>query len=81
MEIRRWKAFLRLEGETLVERDEDVLNEFKGFVQALKRAGIEYSIVVNVEENRLDKLSGRPKQAASMTHGPSHQKGLERVGG
>ena len=80
MEIRRWKAFLRLEGETLVERDEDVLNEFRGFVQALKRAGIEYSIVVNVEESKPEKLPGRPRQAASMTHGPSREKGLERVG-
>ena len=81
MEIRRWKAFLRLEGETLVERDEDILNEFKGFVQALKRVGIDYSIVVNVEEGKPERLTGRPKQAASMTHGPSHEKGTERVGG
>ena len=50
---------MRLNGETLVERDEDILNEFKGFVQALKRAGIDYSVVVNVEESRTDRLTKR----------------------
>ncbi len=58
MEIRRWKAFLRLTGETLVDRDEDILDEFKGFVQALKRVGIDYSIVVNVEEGKTEHLVG-----------------------
>ena len=80
MEVRQWKAFLRLEGESLVEREEDIMNEFKGFVQTLKRVGIDYSIVVNVEKGKLERIS-RPRQAASMTHGPPHEKGTERVGG
>ena len=50
MEVRRWKAFLRLSGESLVDRDDEILAEFKGFAQALKRTGIEYSIVLNVED-------------------------------
>lgn len=79
MEARRWKAFLRLEGETLVNKDADILNEFKGFVQALKRAGIDYSIVVNVEERGLEKSTGRPGQAESMTQGSTRR--TERVGG
>lgn len=81
MVIRRWKAFLRLQGETQAERDEDILNEFKGFVQALKRVGIDYSIVVNVEEGRQDGLIGRQRHEASMAHSPTHHKGTERVGG
>lgn len=81
MGMRRWKAFLRLEGETSVEKDEDIMNEFKGFVQALNRAGIDYSIVVNEEVDQPEKLAGRPKQAASMTHGTSYDKRTERVGG
>ena len=59
MEIRRWKAFLRLTGETLADRDDEILNEFTGFVQALKRVGIDYSIVVTVEEGQLGNSSPR----------------------
>ena len=81
MEIRRWKAFLRLEGDTSVEKDEDIMNEFKGFAQALNRVGIDYSIVVNVEVDQPERLTSRPKQAPSMTHGTSYDERTERVGG
>ena len=50
MEARRWKAFVRLTGESLVNRDEEILTEFKGFAQSLKRTGIEYSIFLKVED-------------------------------
>ena len=50
MEARRWKAFLRLSGESLVDRDEEILTEFKGFAQSLTRTGIEYSIFLKVED-------------------------------
>lgn len=63
-----------------MERNEDVLNEFKGFVQALKRARIEYSIVVNVEEEMSKKLSGQPRHPASITHGRSQEKRSEMIG-
>lgn len=81
MEIRRWKAFLRLEGETLVEKDEDIMNEFKGFVQALKRVGIDYSIVVGVKEGKPERFAGRPKQATTNDPRCLVRKGAERVGG
>lgn len=55
MKIRKWKAFMRLSGETLVDSDADILNEFKGFVLALKRVGIEYSLVVNVDKTEISK--------------------------
>ena len=66
MEIRRWKAFLRLNGETLVERDEDILDEFKEFVQALKRVGIDYSIIVNVEGGKTQVL-GQQRQVQPIS--------------
>jgi hypothetical protein len=80
LEIRRWKAFLRLNGETLVERNEDILNEFKGFVQALKRAGIDYSVVVNVEEDGIEHLGSRTRQGPSISNSPSPGKRVESIG-
>ena len=50
MEVRRWNAFLRLSGESQVNRVEEILTEFKGFAQSLKRVGIESSIILNVED-------------------------------
>jgi hypothetical protein len=79
MEIRRWKAFLRLNGETMVERDEDILNEFKGFVQSLKRAGIDYSVVVNVEEAGTESFTNRAQPGPSIANGLSPAKGTERI--
>jgi hypothetical protein len=80
VEVRRWKAFLRLNGETLVERDEDILNEFKGFVQALKRVGIGYSIVVNVEDGGTESLTSRTQNGLSITHRMPSDKRAESVG-
>lgn len=48
-----------MNGETLVDRDEDILNEFKEFVQALKKVGIDYSIIVNVEGGKTQILGQR----------------------
>ena len=69
LENRRWKAFLRLTGETLVERDDEILDEFKGFVNALKRVGVDYSIIVNVEGGRAERFLGRtgPIRATLMS--------------
>ena len=76
MEIRRWKAFLRLNGETLVDRDEDILNEFKEFVQALKKVGIDYSIIVNVEGGKTQIL-GQQRQVQPISEN-TPQKRTER---
>jgi hypothetical protein len=78
MERRRWKAFLRLNGETLVESDEDILNEFKGFIQALKRVGIDYSVVVNVERGETETLKSA-EHRSSITRRPSPEKIAERA--
>jgi hypothetical protein len=75
LEIRRWKAFLRLKGETLVERDEDILDEFKEFVQALKRVGIDYSIIVNVEGGKTQ-LLGQQGQVQPISENAPQRKTL-----
>ncbi len=49
METRKWKAFLRMNGETTVDTSQDVLTEFKAMVEYLKWIGIDYSMVVQVE--------------------------------
>ncbi len=77
LEIRRWKAFLRLTGETLVDRDEDILNEFKGFVQALKRVGVDYSIVVNVEGGKTQLLGPQGQSPAISEHRLTQKKILK----
>ncbi|HYY92823.1 MAG TPA: hypothetical protein VE955_12615 [Candidatus Dormibacteraeota bacterium] len=55
-----------MNGETLVERDEDILDEFKEFVQALKRVGIDYSIIVNVEGGKTQVL-GQQRQVQPIS--------------
>ena len=49
METRRWKAFLRMNGETRVDMSQDILTEFKAMVEYLKCIGVDYSMVVQVE--------------------------------
>jgi hypothetical protein len=49
METRKWKAFLRMNGETTVDTGQDILTEFKAMVEYLKWIGVDYSMVVRVE--------------------------------
>ena len=53
MENRKWKAFLRMTGETTVA-GEDILTEFKAMVEYLKWIGVDYSMVVQVEAGETD---------------------------
>ena len=53
METRKWKAFLRMNGETTVDSP-DILIEFKAMVEYLKSVGVDYSIVVQVEAGQAD---------------------------
>src|SRR5437879_338117 len=54
MENRKWKAFLRMTGETTVDASEDILTEFKAMVEYLKWIGVDYSMVVQVEAGQTD---------------------------
>jgi len=44
-----WTAFLRLKGQTWARRQEEILDEFDGFVQSLRSAGVDYNIIVKVK--------------------------------
>ena len=55
MEARKWKAFLRMNGETAVESSQDILIEFKAMVEYLKCIGVDYSMVVQVEAGQADR--------------------------
>ena len=52
METRKWKAFLRVNGETTVDSSHDILTEFKAMVEYLKSIGVDYSIFVQVEADQ-----------------------------
>jgi hypothetical protein len=55
METRRWKAFLRMNGETAVESSQDILTEFKTMVEYLKCIGVDYSMVVQVDAGQAER--------------------------
>jgi hypothetical protein len=55
METRRWKAFLRINGETMVDSSQDILAEFKAMVEYLKCIGVDYSVVVQVEAGQAER--------------------------
>jgi hypothetical protein len=55
METRKWKAFLRMNGETSVDTDQDILIEFKAMVEYLKWIGVDYSIIVQVEAGQKER--------------------------
>ena len=52
LETRRWKAFLRMTGETTVDTEEDILTEFKVMAEYMKCIGVSYSMIVHVEPGR-----------------------------
>jgi hypothetical protein len=49
IESSKWTAFLKLKGQTSLRNEEEILDEFDGFVQALQRVGVDYNIIVMVE--------------------------------
>jgi hypothetical protein len=55
MESRKWKAFLRMNGETVVDSSQDILAEFKAMVEYLRCTGVNYSMVVQVEAGQAER--------------------------
>jgi hypothetical protein len=55
VETRKWKAFVRMNGETTVDSSHDILTEFKAMVEYLKSTGVDYSIFVQVEANQAER--------------------------
>jgi cytochrome c len=74
METRKWKAFLRMNGETSIDTEQDILTEFKAMVEYLKWIGVNYSIIVQVEAGRSENSQiARLEQA-------SHRQGSRQMG-
>jgi len=46
---KKWTAFLRPKGETQA-KEEDMLNEFSGFIQSIRGVDVDYNLVVFVED-------------------------------
>jgi hypothetical protein len=49
MEDYKWTAFMKLKGQTWARGGEEILDEFDGFVQSLRRVAVDYNIIVLVE--------------------------------
>jgi hypothetical protein len=45
----KWTAYLKLKGQTWARKEEEILEEFEGFVQSLRGVGVGYNIIVLVE--------------------------------
>ena len=66
METRKWKAFLRMNGETAVDSGQDILTEFRAMVEYLKWIGVDYSMVVQVEATQAERTKAlAPEQTPS----------------
>jgi len=59
MENYSWTAYMKLKGQTLARREEEILDEFDRFVQSLRGVGVDYGIIVRVE-------GGVPRQLHSL---------------
>src|SRR2546425_4577514 len=66
---RKWRAYLKLEGETAVNCEEDIAEDFSAFVQTLRGILIDYNIVVFVEP---------PKHSVSPEESTLANKGADR---
>ena len=45
----RWTAYMKLKGQTWARREDEILEEFEGFVQSLRGVDVDYNIIVMVE--------------------------------
>jgi hypothetical protein len=70
MESRKWKAFLRMNGETVVDSSQDILAEFKAMVEYLKVIGVNYSMVVQVEAGQAECSRTHAMEQLSRRRGP-----------
>ena len=73
MESYRWTAYMKLKGHILARREEEILDEFDGFVQSLRGLGVDYDIIVKVE-------GGVPRQLHSPYNTPETELTMSREG-
>jgi cytochrome c len=69
METRKWKAFLRMNGETTIDTEQDILTEFKAMVEYMKWIGVNYSMVVQVEAGGSEDSQNAGLEQASNRQG------------
>ena len=69
----RWTAYMKLQGHTLARREEEILDEFDGFVQSLRGLGVDYDIIVKVE-------GGVPRQLHSPHNTPETELKMAQEG-
>ena len=69
----KWTAFMKLKGQTWARREEEILNEFDGFVRSLRGVGVDYNIIVMVE-------GGVPRQLHSDCNARKTGAGIGREG-
>jgi hypothetical protein len=74
METRKWKAFLRMNGETTVDSGQDILTEFRAMVEYLKWIGVDYSMVVQIEAGQAERA-----RALALEETP-HRRGYGKLG-
>jgi len=70
METRKWKAFLRMNGETPMDTGQDILTEFKAMVEYLKWIGVDYSMVVQVEAGQTERSQNLALEQTPRRRGP-----------
>ncbi|TMI47224.1 hypothetical protein E6H17_06605 [Candidatus Bathyarchaeota archaeon] len=70
METRKWKAFLRMNGETPMDTGQDILTEFKAMVEYLKWIGVDYSMVVQVEAGQTERSQNLALEPTPRRRGP-----------
>ena len=61
MENYKWTAYMKLKGQTWARKEEEILDEFDGFVQSLRGVGVDYNIIVLVEGKAPRELKSEPK--------------------
>ena len=66
---RKWAAFVRLKGESVVDSDRDIVKEFTRVAQELERVGIEYSMVVSVDRGPIRQYPSRTGGLQSLASG------------
>jgi hypothetical protein len=60
----KWTAFMKLRGQTSLRNEKEIIGEFDGFVQSLQRVGVDYNIIVMVEDKSPQQLHSEHKLKA-----------------
>jgi hypothetical protein len=62
---KKWRAFLRLKGETWTSKREETVREFVGLVQFLRGVDVDYNLIVFVEDEGSRVLHSKNSEQSS----------------